>query len=227
MIIRSLFRQPFLARLSRREFTSLPINYQQQYYPSQFTLCTRSFSSAVGPNPGLASVVAQGIKALEDTAGDVEARTRHISIEPKSNQPTHRQLAEAQRILEAATDCLDDLCMKHFHQQQQQQVSNNLPGLHLQGQPIVLLDVHVNKDVKLAKVYWTLPYSVFLDPNVTQRVYQKLVEVLQEQLIQQGGAKILAREVGSKLRFYYPPRIKLVPATDEMIQQAVAEFHEL
>jgi ribosome-binding factor A len=226
MIIRSLFRQPFLARLSRQEFTSLPINYQQ-YYPSQFTVCTRSFSSDMGPNPGLASVVAQGIKALEDTAGDVEARTRYVSIEPKSKQPTHRQLAEAERILEAANDCLEELCMRQHHQQQQQSVGNNLPGLHLQGQPIVLLDVQVNRDVKLAKVYWTLPYSVFLDPNVTQRVYQKLVEVLQKQQFEQGGAKILAGEVGSKLRFYYPPRIKLVPATDAMIQQAIAEFHEL
>jgi ribosome-binding factor A len=164
-------------------------------------------------------VIDQGIKSLEDTAADVEARTRNKTIQPDSDEPTHRQLAEAHRILEVATECLENLCT---HEQNR----NSLSGLQLQGQPIILLHVQVNKDVKQAKVYWTLPYSVLLDPNVTQRVYQKLVEVVQDQLIQRGGAKRLARELSSRLRFYYPPRIRLVPAKHAMIQQAIEEFHE-
>lgn len=215
------FTNPLLrSSVSWQRLVSLPF----QHKSSRVVRSLRPFSSFedLGPNPGLASVISQGIKSLQDTASDVEARTRHVGIEPKSKEPTYRQLAESQRMLEVANECLEDLCMK----QQQQRMRNSLPGLELQGEPIVLLDVLVNKEVKLAKVYWTLPYSVLLDPNVTQGVYQKLMEAMQGQLIQQGGAKILAREVGSKLRFYYPPRIKLVPAKDEMVREAIAEFHE-
>ena len=174
----------------------------------------------LGPNPGLASVIAQGIKSLEENAADVEARTRNKSIKPQSNQPTHRQLAEAQRIQEVASDCLEDLCLRY----QKEGGTRDIPGLHLQGQPIVLLHVQVNKDIKQAKIYWALPYDVLLDPNVNQRIYQRLAMVLQKQL-EGGGTKILAKEVSSRLRHYYPPRIRLVPATDAMIEQAISEFH--
>ena len=210
---------------AQSQFTRLAQQQQQQQQQQQFSSASSNDDKVkedLGPNPGLASVIAQGIKSLEDTAADVEARTRNKTIEPQSNQPTHRQLAEAQRILEVSSDCIEDLCLKY--QQEGGGSSRNIQGLHLQGQPIVILDVQVNKDVKQAKVFWTLPYSVLLDPNVNQRIYQRLVMVLQEQL-DEGGEKILAREVSTRLRHYYPPRIKLVPATDVMIQQAISEFH--
>ncbi|CAJ1961367.1 unnamed protein product [Cylindrotheca closterium] len=204
-----------------------------------------STSFELGRNPGLESVISQGLSSLEGTAKEIQSKTRHSGIVPsKSSDPsipdatTHRQMAEAQRLLDVATECLDDLCHK-YQDQPPSAMQKALPGLQLKGQPIELFEVQVNKDGKQAKVFWTLPYSVLLDPNVNQNIYQRLVQTLQEQLLgidgqqpqqqqqqQRGGAKILSQHVGSKLRFYFPPRIKLVPATQEMVERAIREIYD-
>lgn len=178
---------------------------------------------------------------------DIQNKTRHSGIVPSKSSnndaldtSTHRQLAEAQRLLDVATECLDDLCRKYQDAPLSVQ-QKHLPGLQLGGQPIELLEVQVNKDGKQAKVYWTLPYSILLDPQVNQNVYQKLVMTLQEQLVprgeyhhhdgqqsqhRRGGAKVLSQHVGSKLRFYFPPRIRMVPATQEMVERTIREIHD-
>ena len=200
-----------------------------------FQTTTQRSSSELGRNPGLESVISQGITSLEETAMEIQQKTRHSGIVATSLQPdivtsTHRQLAEAQRLLDVATECLEDLCHK-YQDQPSSIMQAELPGLQLQGQPIELLEVKVNKDGKQAKVFWTLPYSVLLDPNVNQNVYQRLVVTLQEQLVPpphsgaRGGAKILSQQVGSKLRFYFPPRIKMVPATHQMVERAIREIY--
>ncbi|KAL3929871.1 MAG: hypothetical protein SGBAC_012020 [Bacillariaceae sp.] len=202
---------------------------------------TRSDSSSsfeLGRNPGLESVISQGISSLEETAMDIQNKTRHSGIVPTKSvdgssnskaSTSHRHLAEAQRLLDVATECLDDLCRK-YEDQPASAMQNALPGLQLKGQPIELLEVQVNKDGKQAKVFWTLPYSVLLDPVVNQNIYQRLIMTLQEQLVprgqQRGGAKVLSQHVGSKLRFYFPPRMKMVPATHEMVERAIREIHD-
>jgi len=227
---------------------TLDTNFPETNRPSIHSTTTHSASSSsssfeLGRNPGLESVISQGLSSLEQTAMDIQSKTRHSGIiptksaDPSENTSTHRQLAEAQRILDVATECLEDLCHK-YQDQPPLAMQKALPGLQLKGQPIELLEVQVNKDGKQAKVFWTLPYSVLLDPNVNQNIYQRLVMTLQEQLLmgqqqqqdnngqqQRGGAKILSQHVGSKLRFYFPPRIKLVPATHEMVERAIREIY--
>jgi hypothetical protein len=170
-------------------------------------------SSDQGPNPGLASVITQGIKSLEATAADVQSRTRKSLDDTKKSDTTPRRLAEEHRIMEVATDCLEDICMR-----------GGEAGLALSGQPIVILDVQVNRDVKQAKVFWTLPYVVLLDDRINQQVYQKLMMKLQNEIDNGGSGKVLSHHVRTRLSYYYPPRIKLVPATNEMVRNAMEEY---
>jgi hypothetical protein len=49
---------------------------------------------------------------------------------------------------------------------------------------------------------------------------------MEEQIYDQYAGKLLSRSVHSRLRSYYPPRLKLVPATKEMVQRAIDECLE-
>ena len=187
-----------------------------------------------GPNPGLASVISQGIKSLEHTAEEIQYKTRKITLSQPHKRPSFRngraaeldprQLAEGQRILDVASDCLEQLTLQNEKNSLQQSSDSN--GLVLFGEPIVLLDCEVNRNVRQARIYWTLPYGILLDNRINQRLYQEIMAKVQKQLVENGGAKLLARDVHTRLSYYYPPRIKLFPATDEMVQKAIHEFME-
>ena len=187
-----------------------------------------------GPNPGLESVISQGIKSLEHTAEEIQYKTRKITLSQPHKRPSFRngraaeldprQLAEGQRILDVASDCLEQLTLQNEKNSLQQSSDSN--GLVLFGEPIVLLDCEVNRNVRQARIYWTLPYGILLDNRINQRLYQEIMAKVQKQLVENGGAKLLARDVHTRLSYYYPPRIKLFPATDEMVQKAIHEFME-
>jgi hypothetical protein len=89
-----------------------------------------------------------------------------------------------------------------------------------------LLKCEVNRNVRQAKIYWTLPYGILLDNRINQRLYQEIMVKVQKQLVENGGSKLLGRNVHTRLSYYYPPRIKLFPATDEMVQSAIEDFME-
>jgi hypothetical protein len=181
-----------------------------------FALFSSTQDEDLGNNPGLASVISQGISSLDNTAADVQQKTRKASLENKrSKAPNPRQLAEAERILEVAGECLEDLCMR-----------GEAGGLSLKEEPIVILDVQVNRPVKQAKVFWTLPYVVLMDERMTRQVYKRLMGSVEEQMIKERSGKLLARQVHARLRSYYPPRLKLLPATDDMVERALAEYLE-
>lgn len=187
-----------------------------------------------GPNPGLASVISQGIKTLEQTAEEIQYKTRKISLSRAHKKATFRnggaadmdprQLAEGQRILDVASECLEHLAMQDEENGKQNGKGIGNGGLVLFGEPIVLLECEVNRNVRQAKIYWTLPYGILLDNRINQKLYQDIMMKVQKELVRNGGAKLLARDVHTRLSYYYPPRIKLFPATDEMVQTAIAEF---
>ena len=117
---------------------------------------------------------------------------------------------EAQRVLDTATECLDSL------------VERGVSNLHVRGEPILLLEVQVNADLKLAKLYWTLPYSILLHDEITNAMFRTLMKKMHDR-VEHGGAKLLQRQVHSQLRSYYPPRIRMIPATNEMLQKAILD----
>ena len=188
-----------------------------------------SFSGSNG-NPGLESVIGQGLASLTQTAKDVQSKTKKVkSIESPSAAATtgtsttttlgqklasHKQLAESQRLLDVATECLDALCDKH----------PNHPLLTIGGEPIAILDVQVNTNAKQAKVYWSLPYGILMDDRLTRSTYQKLVTRMETNLLQGGGASLLQKMVHTRLRFYYPPKLKLIAAPPQMVAEAVGDF---
>ena len=173
---------------------------------------TRCFSSSSppGPNPGLASVISQGMESLNTTASQVQAKTKK-SLDKWDDGPTPRQIMESQRVMETATECLEEMVVR------------GIGNLHIQGEPILLLQVEVNRPLKQAKVYWTLPYGVLLDDRITKNLYRKFMDRLQEH-VDAGDAKLLQRQVHVRLRSYYPPRLKLVQATEIMVHEAMLEL---
>jgi ribosome-binding factor A len=176
---------------------------------SRWNRCFSS-SSPPGPNPGLASVISQGMESLNTTASQVQAKTKK-SLDKWDDGPTPRQIMESQRVMETATECLEEMVVR------------GMGNLHIQGEPIVLLQVEVNRPLKQAKVYWTLPYGVLLDDRISKNLYRKFMDRLQEH-VDAGDAKLLQRQVHARLRSYYPPRLKLVQATDMMVHEAMLEL---
>jgi hypothetical protein len=185
----------------------------------------------LGPNPGLASIISQGIKSLEQTAADIQQKTRKASLfqlQKKSSLEKGislldpRQLAEGQRVLDVASDCLDHIVRQGTMTDRQRRGLTPAGG----DEPIVLLDCVVNRNVRQAKLYWTLPYRLLLDEKINQKIYQLLMVKVQGELVhpEGGGAKLLARHVHARLASYYPPRLKMVPATDEMVKRAIEEY---
>lgn len=177
-------------------------------------------------NPGLASVIQQGAKSLESTATDVQSKTRQqgLSAPTKSQKrwtQTPRQLAEAQRILDVATECLETLCYDDDGP-----TEPAAAFLTIGGEPIVLLEVKVNSDAKQAKVFWTLPYGILTDDRLTPTSYQRLVRQMEIYLRDRGAGKLLARHVHTRLRSYYPPRLKFQAATPDMVARAMEELLE-
>lgn len=181
-----------------------------------------------GPNPGLASIISQGMSALERSAADIEYRTKNSSSLKRPHKKGSyragtlepRQLAEGQRLLDVATDCLEELVVQA---ERGGLTVGQQKGLMLSGEPIVLLECVVNRTIKQAKLYWTLPYGLLLDERMHAKLYHQLTAKVQEQLMEGGGVKLLSRQVHNRLSSYYPPRIKMLPATDEMVAKALRE----
>ncbi|MGK3736498.1 MAG: hypothetical protein ACI8RD_014518 [Bacillariaceae sp.] len=183
------------------------------------------------PNPGLSSIISQGSKVLESSADDIQQKTRRDSLLQPHKKPSFRnpdgvadidprQLAEGQRILDVALDCIDHLAIQY----EERGGDNSDNGLMLFGEPIMLLECEVNRNIKQAKIFYTLPYEILLDKRINQKLYEEITFKVQKQLILNGGTKLLTKLVHSKLSYYYPPRIKLYPATDNMVQKAIKEF---
>lgn len=72
-----------------------------------------------------------------------------------------------------------------------------------------MLGVEVSPDLKIAKVYWCLPYSLDIR-KLPHETLEQLVRMMQQMLDEKGG-KIQAL-VHSRLRAYYPPRLQWVAA---------------
>jgi ribosome-binding factor A len=167
-------------------------------------------SGDLGPNPGLASVISQGASSLENNASEVEAKTKKALGDNKGDDPLQpRQLMEAQRILDVTTECLEEMAK-----------GGTAGLLSVLGEPITIMEVQVNRDLKQAKVYWALPFSILLDDRIDGTVYRQLVTKMEKNILEKGGG----RQVHGRLRFYYPPRMKFFPASNSMIHQAISDL---
>ena len=221
LLLRS-FRRIFSVRgphrailLFHRHFSSVNDHGEGEELPGEMVHNNGGFR--VTRRPEMAELIRQGLGHLNESASYIQKsdKTRkQIQFEDNSSAPTERQQSESHRLLSVTSDCLDELSRK-----------NSI--FSIQGEPIVLLDISVKPSIKVATIYWTLPYSILLNDSLshTQKVF---IQARMEGAIEeQGGEALLQRKVTSALRDYFPPKIRLESASQEMISQHLAEFDEI
>jgi hypothetical protein len=140
-------------------------------------------------------------------AGMLDDETqRHMTVE---------QIAEGHRLMEAASNALEAMCRRTY-------ASDGTGGLVLAGSPIVLLDVHVHKNLRSAVMYWTLPLPIVWDDTMSDDVKHEMVQWFDAQLQTDGtpqrrALQELTRRVAATLRSYRVPRIIWKPAPPDMM----------
>jgi ribosome-binding factor A len=79
----------------------------------------------------------------------------------------------------------------------------------IKGDCIEVLGVEVSADLKIARVYWCLPYSL----DIRELPHETLTLILRrmQDILDEKGGKIQAL-VHTRLRAYYPPKLQWVAA---------------
>ena len=156
------------------------------------------------PNEGLAQVKALGMPHLEATTLEIINKTREPLFLAESEMgPSPDQLAEANRIFGVLSDVMETF-------------SRRDGTFSIKGEPIVIIEVEVSKDLKQARVYWTLPFSVMgYDQHVVEQVKKRM-----QLLLEKKGGK-LQRLVHAQLRSYYPPKLRFVPSPDDLFDESI------
>ena len=159
-------------------------------------------------NEGLEQVKRVGWAQLEATARQIAAKTKEPLFTPEHlNGPSPDQIRESYQILDEATRALDQL------------VSKGDPTFTIRGDPIMFLDCEVNANMTQAKIYWSLPLSlVDLPETVAEEVRKRMQAILQQR-----GHKIQSI-VFSRLRFYYPPKLRFAPSKENALEHAMKEM---
>jgi hypothetical protein len=162
-------------------------------------------------NKTLESVIREGLGFLNQTVLQIQANknTNKPLLQSEETGPTEKQKAEQHRILTTTTLCLDEMSQKD-------------PCLCIHGEPITLIRVEVNSNLRQATVFWALPYTVMLEERLTAEDKRILTKKMNEIVLKHGGK--LQRRVHGRLSSYYPPRLKFEPAPAVMTEQAVKDF---
>jgi hypothetical protein len=162
-------------------------------------------------NKTLESVIREGLGFLNQTVTQIQAKkhTNKPLLQAEDTGPSDKQKAEEHRILNTTTICLDEMSQKD-------------PCLCIHGEPITLIRVEVNANMRLATVYWALPYNVMLEERLSAQDKRKLTQKMNDIVMKHGGK--LQRRVHGRLSSYYPPRLKFEPAPADMTEQAVIDF---
>lgn len=158
-------------------------------------------------NEALKQIKALGMTHLESTTDEVAAKTRDPLFTPENEiGPSPDQLAEANRVYSVITDVLENL-------------SGRDSTFSIRGEPIVIMEVEVSKDLKQARIYWSLPFSVHKFPdNILDEVTRRMQEILQTH-----GGKI-QRLVHARLCAYYPPKLRFVPSEDNIFRRQMQDM---
>jgi len=155
----------------------------------------------------LESVKAVGISHLEQTAKDASVKaSKPLFVSEEDEGPTAKQIKEANRIHKVLEEAIDSY-------------SKREATFSIRGDPIMILDVEVSKDLRHARCYWTLPFTMLeLPDNVRVEVKKRMQTILEKR-----GGRLQAL-VHSELRFYYPPRLRFVPAEDDVLSMAMKDL---
>ena len=138
---------------------------------------------------------------LHNQTQDLISRTReplvfHNNDEEDVRPQTIPQKQEAARLESTIEEALAVYASKH-------------DTFSIRGDCIEILGVEVSPDLKIARVYWCLPYSL----DIRKLPHEKLEEVVKrmQNILDEKGGKIQAL-VHTRLRAYYPPKLQWVAA---------------
>eukprot|EP00804_Cyclotella_cryptica_P023971 CCRYP_010063-RA/>CCRYP_010063-RA protein AED:0.46 eAED:0.46 QI:0/-1/0/1/-1/1/1/0/227 len=160
-----------------------------------------SQSDASYKNVRLELIKSSGLAQLHNQTQDLISRTRepllisdHDREHPK--QPSIPQIQEAARLESVLVEALAVYSSKH-------------DTFSIRGDCIDILGVEVSPDLRIARVYWCLPYSL----DIRKLPHEKLEQLVRrmQQILDEKAGKIQAL-VHSRLRAYYPPRLQWVAA---------------
>lgn len=163
---------------------------------------------SVTKNKALAEIIRHNYQSLNQTALTIQniPQTRKSLFLPLEQGPSPHTKAEEHLLHTTATNFLESLDAHH--------------KLCVHGEPIEILKVEL-KDSKLAICYWSLPFSILADENLSSRDKQIMEFRMHKILTEEGGARLLQRGVHGALRHYYPPRLRLDPAPDNVLLPAL------
>jgi hypothetical protein len=199
-------------------------------------------------NKGIAEVIRAGWTSLNQTALDIQnspvTRKPLFRSAIGGDIPDEEELvspnikAEEHRILSVALDCLHQIAQS----QRDDEIAvfsvpfstGNSRALHLSNAPvggdgtmIVLLHVEIKKsNTREAILYWCLPYDILLDDTNYSSRQKQFLEFRVQQQLEQHGNKILQRHVHNVLRHYFPPKLRLEPATNDQLYDVLKKLSD-
>jgi ribosome-binding factor A len=199
----------------RRFFTNIaPHENNQVNSDSQQTQWNQNHdkSKKALRNPALQSVIDEGLNILQSISSDIQAKTkRRLLLSDEDTGPSPDQLREAARI-------------KHFTEDAIELYTSRKGNLFcVMKEPIVIVDVEITKDLRQARVFWSLPYGVLLMDGISAGMRMRSAERMQKVLDERGG--VLQGLVHQKMRGYFrPPKIRFVMAEGEMLRRYLKEL---
>jgi ribosome-binding factor A len=154
-------------------------------------------------NIGLEAIKSAGMAQLHNQTQDIISRTRQPLFEDVdlldddgNKRKSVAQIQEAARI-----ECAIEEALVEY--------SSRYDTFNIKGQVIDVLGVEVSPDLRQARVYWGLPRVLDLEQLSSSRLEQ-VVRMMQKILDERGGK--IQGIVHSRLRAYYPPKLKWVAA---------------
>jgi hypothetical protein len=164
------------------------------------------------PNPGLHSVIDEGLTILKSISSDIQSKTkRRLLLSDEDTGPSPEQLRESVRIKQFMEDAIEIFTSR----------KGNL--FCVMKEPIIIVDVEITQDLRQARVFWSLPYGVLLMDGISAETRMRAAERMQRVLDERGG--VLQGLVHQKMRGYFrPPKIRFVMAEGEMLRRYLKEL---
>ena len=160
----------------------------------------------------LQSIKEKGEHILHSLQSDIQSKTkRRLLLSDQDTGPSSDQLRESVRLKRFTEDAIEQYTSKR----------GNL--FCILNEPIVIVDVEITQDLRQARVFWSLPYSVLLMDGISVEARMRAAERMQRVLEEKGGA--LQVLVHQKMRSYFrPPKIRFVMAEGEMLRNYLKDL---
>jgi hypothetical protein len=141
----------------------------------------------------------------------VRSKTKQrLLIEDEHTGPSSIQLREAGRMKLFVQDAIE-----HY-------TSRFGERFCINKEPIVIIDAEISADLRHARVYWCIPFSLLASPKLPMNAIETITNKMQRILDEQGG--ILQGLVHARMRAYHHhAQIKFAPAEFSLLREVLKE----